>query len=156
MELINFWLGWNLQRNFWLVFMCIDDEKISIRDEPTLVGSLHQCFIFHIHVWTPKHDSTYIKGNHIQIYFINKINTDNKSNFALFSYLQLYISFYPSQWIWVWVVTNFQSQLLDQLCCNEIRLRSWVKQSINFCLLDLYVYVEEFDYFFLIMLLKDT
>jgi len=41
------------------------------------------------HVLTPNHDSTYIKGNDIHIYFINKINTDTKSIFSFFCYLQL-------------------------------------------------------------------
>lgn len=87
--------------------MHVNDELFSILDELVLVISPHENFITHVHVWTPKHDSTYIKGNHIQIYFINKISNDSKSNFTLFFYLQLCILMYPTQWMWVWMIMNF-------------------------------------------------
>lgn len=64
--------------------MRIDDEWFSILDELIIVSSPHEYCIKHVHIWTSKHNSAYIKGSHIQIYFINKINTDRKSNLQCF------------------------------------------------------------------------
>jgi hypothetical protein len=84
--------------------------------------SFHEYCIPHIHVRASKHYNTHIKWYYIYLNLINIVFTNKKINFTLFSDLEIYIFIYLSQWIWVRMITNFQSNLADQIFCDEVGL----------------------------------
>lgn len=90
--------------------MCVDDEVISILDEVVSYGSTDEDHIRHVHIGTPKHNVVYIKWNYIELYFIDKINTDTKFDSTIFFYLYFGLLVDPSKWIWARMVINLQSQ----------------------------------------------